>query len=229
MRSTKSLGRIIGCLLFVQIVGLILPFVLLLPITGKPPEDPGYLAVVGFQIKLAVFLLFLNCSLTIGISFAAFRMFRQHGERLALLLVALSVVMFVMQAVDNIQIMALLSFGQIFSETGRPDDLFRLGATVVTSIRRWAHYSEIISIDSWIFLFYVILFRFQVVPRPVAIFGLATVLLHFFGIIVPVWFGVPGVTLMGAAMGLGHLVTAGWLVINGFREAVPRGATGSAG
>lgn len=70
-------------------------------------------------------------------------------------------------------------------------------------------------------MFYSLLYRFAVVPRALAVFGLLTVMLHFTGIILPVWLGYPGVTLMGAAMALGHIVLGFWLVAKGFRQRPP--------
>lgn len=76
-------GRIIGMLLFAQLAGLFVPFVLLLPLT-TPPQDYLVNAVgASFPIKVAAFLLFANCALTIGINIAAFRVFRQYSEAVA--------------------------------------------------------------------------------------------------------------------------------------------------
>jgi hypothetical protein len=59
-----------GVLLFVQLVGLTLPFILLLPITT--PDFLTAAAPAAGQIRAAVLLLFANGGLTIGIAIAAF-------------------------------------------------------------------------------------------------------------------------------------------------------------
>lgn len=218
MKSEKSVGRIIGLLLLVQLAGLIVPFVLLLPIAQSTPEYLANAAAFSFQIKLGVFLLFANCALTIGISIAALPIFRQYSEALALLLVAVSVIMFSLQAIDNSHILSMLSLSQRFAEEGGKNELFELMAAMVGSTRKWAHYSELIAIDSWIFVFYSLLYRFSVVPRALAAFGLLTVILHFTGIILPVWLGFQSVTIMGASMALGHIVLGFWLAAKGFRH-----------
>ena len=99
MKSAKSTGRLIGVLLVVQLAGLIVPFVLLHPLTTGPRDFLANAAQSSFQIKLAVFLLFANCALTIGIAIAAWPVFRQYSEAMALWLVAASVIMFTVQAV----------------------------------------------------------------------------------------------------------------------------------
>ena len=81
MRPARSVGRIIGILLFVQLVGLILPFILLLPITTTDFLDNA--ARVAPQIRVAVLLLFANGALTIGIAIAAFPVLREYGSRMA--------------------------------------------------------------------------------------------------------------------------------------------------
>ena len=68
MKSAKSTGRMIGVLLFVQLAGLIVPFVLLHPLTSGPRDYLANAAGASFQLKVAVFLLFANCALTIAIT-----------------------------------------------------------------------------------------------------------------------------------------------------------------
>lgn len=219
MRPAKSVGRIIGMLLFVQLAGLIVPFVLLHPLTTGTQNYLANAAAASFQIKVAVFLLFANCALTIGISIAAFRVFRQHSEAMALWLLAVSVIMFLLQAVDNMHILSMLSLSQQYAQAGGSAELFQTLAAVVGSTRRWAHYTELLVIDAWIFLLYSVLYRFRLVPRALAAFGLLTVTLHFTGIPLPGFFGYRIVTLMGVPMALSHIALALWLMSKGFEES----------
>jgi hypothetical protein len=222
MRSAKSTGRMIGMLLFLQLAGLIVPFVLLLPLTTGPKNYLVDAAGSSSRIKLAVFLLFANCGLTIGITIAAFRVFRQYSEALALWLLAASVIMFLLQAVDNVHVLSMLSLSQQYAQAGGKDELFLTLAAVVGSTRRWAHFTELLAIDCWIFLLYGILYRFAVVPRALAAFGLITVMLHFTGIPLRGFLGYDLVTLMGVPMALSHITLATWLVAKGFDERVTR-------
>jgi len=221
MKSAKSPGRLIGVLLFLQLAGLIVPFVLLHPLTTGPQDFLANAAGASFQIRVAVFLLFANCALTIGISIAAWPLFRQYSERMALWLVAASVIMFALQAVDNAHILSMLSLSQQYAQAGGPDELFQTLAVVVGSTRRWVHFTELLVIDSWIFLLYSVLYRFALVPRALAVFGLLTVMLHFTGIPLPAFLGYSILTLTGVPMGLSHLALALWLMARGFAERVP--------
>jgi hypothetical protein len=221
MKSAKSVGRLIGMLLFVQLAGLIVPFVLLHPLTRGPRHFLANAAGNSFQIKVAVFLLFANCALTIGIAIAALPVFRQYSDAMALLLVAVGVIMFSLQAVDNAHMLSMLSLSQQYAQAGGPDELFQTLAAVVGSTRRWAHYSELLVIDAWIFVLYSLLYRFALVPRALAAFGLITVMLHFTGIPLPLFLGYSSVTLMGVPMALSHIALALWMMAKGFEERLP--------
>jgi hypothetical protein len=221
MRSAKSVGRLIGMLLFVQLAGLIVPFVLLHPLTRGPRDFLTNAAGASLQIKVAVFLLFANCALTIGIAIAAWPVFRQYSEAMALWLLAAGVIMFSLQAVDNAHLLSMLSLSQQYAHAGGPDELFQTLAEAIGSTRRWVHYTELLVIDCWIFLLYSALYRFAVVPRALAAFGLLTVTLHFTGIPLPGFLGYSIVTLMGVPMALSHIALASWLMARGFAERLP--------
>lgn len=218
MATAKRTGRIIGMMLFVQLAGLIVPFVLLHPLTGGAQDFLANAAASSFQIKAAVFLLFANCALTVGISVAAFRLFRKSSEAAALLMLAASVIMFSMQAVDNAHILSMLSLSQQYVQAGGSPELFQALASVLGSTRKWVHYTELLTIDCWIFLLYIFLYRFPVVPRAISLFGLLTVLLHFTGIPLMGFLGYSLVTLMGVPMAASHLALALWLMAKGFEE-----------
>jgi hypothetical protein len=218
MKSPKSVGRIIGALLLLQLAGLIVPFVLLLPLTRGPAYFLANAADASLQIKVAVFLLFVNCALTIGISILAWPIFRQYSSRLALLLVGVSTIMFSLQAVDNAHVLSILSLSQQYVQSGSPVELFQNLAAMIGSTRKWTHYSELLVIDAWIFLLYSVLYYFKMVPRALAAFGLLTVVLHFTGITLPLFLGYHSVTLMGATMALSQLALVVWLIVKGFAE-----------
>jgi len=217
MRTAKSTGRMVGVLLFLQLAGLTGPFVLLFPLMAGPQAALANAAGASLQIKLAVVLLLVNCALTIGITIASFAIFRQLSEAMALWLLAASVILFVAQAVDNVHIMSMLSLSQEYVRTGASGGgLFQALAEVVGSTRKWAHFTELLVIDCWIFLFYAVLYRFALVPRALAVFGLVTVLFHFTGIPLLGFLGYGVVMPMGASMAVSHVALALWLVIRGF-------------
>lgn len=221
MRFTNDLGRMVGMLLFVQLAGLILPFVLLIPLTVPPPGYLANAAAASFQIKLAALLLLANCALTIAISIAVFRLFSRYSQAAALWLLAVSVIMFMQQAVDTVHLLSMLSLSQQFTQAGGSDPLFLPLAASVGATRRWAHLTELLAIDGWIFSFYAVLYRSGLVPRAVAVFGLITVTSHFIGIPSRSFIGYSPIALMGMPMALSHITLAIWLLVKGF-DARPR-------
>lgn len=214
--NAKSTSRIVGLLLLVQLTGLIVPFVLL-----RPMVSANFLATAAgssLQIKTAVFLLFANCALTIGLSITAFRVFQRYSHAAAVLLTALSVIMFSLQAVDNTQLMSMLALSERYVQAGASGESFETLSAVVRATRRWAHYSELLAIDAWMFALHGSLYRFRLVPRALAAFGLLTVLLHFAAIPVPLFLGYRGVMVLGVPVAFSHTALAIWMLVKGFDE-----------
>lgn len=218
-------GRLVGSLLFVQLAGLILPFVLLGPLAGGTPTYLAAAAANAVQIKVAVALLFANCALTVVISVVVVRALRDRADALALLVLVASVIMFVQQSADSIYVLSMLSLGQRSAETGGSAEFLQAIAATLASTRRWAHVTELLAIDCWIALLYGLLLRSRAVPRALALFGLVTVGLHFTGVPVRMFVGLGPVLWMAASMAPSHVALASWLVVKGFEE---RGHAGRA-
>lgn len=216
MKSAKSIGRIVGVLLLVQFAGLIVPFALLHPMTTA--DFLANAAGNSAQIRTALLLLLANCALTIGISITVFSVFREYSSASATLLAILSAIMFSLQVVDNAHLMGMLSLSQEYVRGNASVEIFQTLSETVRAIRRWTHYSELLAIDSWIFVFYCLLFRSALIPRGLALFGLVTVLLHFTAIPLPLFLGYSGLMPLGVPMAVSHLTLALWLVLKGFQE-----------
>jgi len=220
MRSEKRTGRVIGVMLLLQLVGFILPFALLHPLMSA--DYIANAATYSTQIKASILLFFANGALTIGISITAWPIFKRYSLPMAMWLIVLSVIMFVLQAVDNVHIMAMLSLSQHYAESGAPASQYEAIAYVVRITRRWAHYPELFAIDFWIMTFQATLLRFKLVPRPLVAFSLVTIVVHLFAVPVPGFLGYGISTTLGAGMALGILASGLWLIVNGFKgEPIP--------
>lgn len=213
MGATASTGRLVGALLIVQLAGFIVPFVLLLPITTGPEGYLANAAGTASQIRIAVVLLLVNGALTVAISSLVFPVVRRYHEPLALALLAAGIVMLLLQAADNVHVLSMLSLSQRYGSAGATDESLLALATEVGTTRKWAHYTELLAIDAWIFLFYLILFRFAIVPRALAAFGLLCVTLHFVGIPARGFLGLGPITTMGMPMALSHILIGMWLIL----------------
>jgi len=221
IRTAKSTGRIIGVLLLVQIVaGITVNFALTAPLF----ESPGFLvnaAANSFQISLSVIIGLGLGALSVGIAITIYPVFRQYSQAMAMWYVALAVVGFALIAVENTAVMSMLSLSQTYTKAnGADSELFQALKALVGSARNWAHYINLIVGGAMGFVFYSTLFRFALVPRALAAFGMGAILLQITAVTMPV-FGYKIVFLMLLPIALTHLAMALWLMTKGFAERRP--------
>ncbi|HEX6280476.1 MAG TPA: DUF4386 family protein, partial [Pyrinomonadaceae bacterium] len=190
--KTSSIGRVVGTLLVVQLVGLSLPFILMMP--ALTTDYLNAAAPMSGSIRIAVFLLFVNAAVTLSIAIGACPVFRDYSARMALWLLAISTLWLVMQSVDNAHILSMLSLSQRYTEAaGANADLYNILGAQVRSTRVWVHYTELLVIDMWFALLYGALLRFRFVPRLLGWFGLLAVVLHLVGIPLAMFIGYPSI------------------------------------
>lgn len=218
--TTSRVGRSFGGLLILQLAGLIVPFVLLLPL-GR--DFLVAAAPSAGAIRTAVILLFANGGLTIGLSLIAMRMLRGGGDMGPLWLVAAGVIMCLTQAVDNACVLSMLAASERVAAAARPDDALQVAGEAIRIVRQWTHTVAILAIDVWIASLYLLLHRRRVVPGALAMFGLATVGLHLVGIPLRSLLGYGPLASLGMPMALGHLAMAGWLIARGWPPADSEG------
>lgn len=201
--------------------GLIVPYVFLLPLTTPPAGFLETAAAMSDQVRLNVLLLFVGGAVSVGISVAAWPAVRERSYRLGLWLLALAVVNFTLQIVENGHWLSMLSVSQAYVEAGAADaGLFQPLGIVVRSAFKWAHYSHLLVVVGWLFTLYYLLFRCAMVPRALAAIGMVACVLHFTGITLPVFAGyrMPFPEVFGMPLGLANLVLAVWLMAKGFKE-----------
>jgi hypothetical protein len=219
MRSENAIGRTVGILLLLHLAaGLIVPFVLLDRVRGPA----GFLADAArnsVQLRAAVLLLFVGSSLALGIAIATLPVFRRYSSAMALWLLALAVAAFSLQAVDNAHLLSMLSLSQEYAKDGAAKaDVFQALAIVVGSARKWAHYTALLLVGSWIFLFCALLYRFRLVPRALAAFALVGSMLQITGVTLRGLLGYAPETRMAMPLAPGYVALAVWLMVRGFDE-----------
>jgi hypothetical protein len=70
-------------------------------------------------------------------------------------------------------LLSMLSLSQEYAKAHATKvEPFQALAVVVGSARKWAHHTYTLVASSWIFLLYSLLYRFRLVPRVLAAFGL---------------------------------------------------------
>lgn len=217
MVATRIAGRIIGVLILAQMVGgVLVNFVLAAPLFGAP----GFLvnaAPHALQISASVLLGLATGALAVGIAITAFPVFRQYSQAMALWFVALAVVSLSVATVENMNVMSMLSLSESYAKASAADrDRFEALRIVVASARNWAHYIGLIVAGATLFVLYAVLYRFALVPRALAAFGLVAVILQISAVAMPL-FGQSIVFLMLAPLGVSQLLLALWLIAKGFR------------
>ena len=219
MTSAKSAGRTVGTLVLLHIAaGLTLPFILV----DQVRQPPGFLenaAGSSGQVRAAVLLLFVGSAVAIGIAVAALPVFRRYSSAIALWLVALAVAAFSLQAVDNGALLSMLSLSQEYAKVGAAKtELFQTLGGVVGSARKWTHYTYLLVLGAWLLLLFSSLYRFRLVPRALAVFGLSATMLQMAAITLRGLLGYPPETRLGVPLGFAYVSLAVWLILKGFDE-----------
>jgi hypothetical protein len=213
-------GRIIGVLLFAHLLaGLIVPYVFLLPLTSPPAAFLEIASTMPLQIRLNVLLLFLGGVIPVAISLAVWPVVRKRDRLAGLSLLALSVVNFSLQLIENGYWLTMLSVSQAYADAGAAEAAtFQSVGIAIRSAFKWAHYSHILVVVGWLFAFYLLVFRCRLVPRVLAATGVAASVIHFGGIILPAFAGysLPFAAIFGIPLALAGALIAVWLIAKGF-------------
>lgn len=219
MKSAKSIGRATGVLVLIHLaVGLWVPFAMLQRLKGPA----GFLAIAAAnsaQVRAAVLLLFVGSAVCMGIAIVALPVFRRYSSAMAFWLLGLAVASFSLQAVDNAHILSMLSLSQEYAKAGvAKAEVFQSLAIVVGSARKWAHYTYLLVAVSWILFLFTLLYRFRLVPRVLAAFGLVASILQIAGVTLRGFFGYPPEMRLALPLAPAYIGLALWLIVKGYDE-----------
>ncbi|HEY7643230.1 MAG TPA: DUF4386 family protein [Steroidobacteraceae bacterium] len=218
MSIAQSAGRTAGALIIVQMVGGYLTnFGLLGPATAPP----GFLvnaAPHALRVGAAALVGIVAGAMATAIAITVLPVFKKHSERMAMLLVALSIAALSLAVVENGKVMSLLSLSQAYAASGATDPAAFEGLRgVVAASRNWAHFTHLIVGGSTFFVLYATAFRFALVPRALAAFGMAAAALQMATVSMPLLGGHVIFVLLAPA-GLANLALAIWLLTKGLAD-----------
>lgn len=219
MNMEKSVGRTVGVLLLLHFAtGLMIPFILIHPLV----TPPGFLvsaAGVPNQTRAAVMLFFVGSALPIAVACAGLRFFREYSSAMAYWLLALAVTGFSLQAVDNAHLLSELTLSQAYAAADASQaQAFQTVALAVGAARKWSHYSALLAVGCWIFLFFGLLYRFRLAPRAWAAFGLLAALSQIGGVTLRGLWGYQPEMRMAMPLAPAYAGLALWLIFKGFSE-----------
>lgn len=221
MQVAKSIGRIVGVLLPVQMaIGLILQFVL---IQNSLSETPlGFLqeaAANATQLRIAIGMGLIGGALTLTIGILSWPVFRQYSQSLAMTFVVICAISLVMDALQSASVLSMLSLSERFVAGQNPNaELFQAIGATLKSTRYWIHHVQLLFVGAWIFLFYLVMLRNQLVPSWLAALGILGIVLQFVGVTLPAFAGYANVGYLAMPLAPIHLLTGLWLGVKGFRE-----------
>jgi len=221
MTTAKNAGRVAGALILVQgIGGYVVNFGLIAPATAPP----------GFLVNAAPHALRVGMTALLGIFMGAFAtaiaitvwpVFKKHSERMALSFLALAVAALALAVVENGRLMSMLSLSQAYAASGAADPAAFEGLRgVVAASRNWAHFTHLIIGGSTFLVLYATTFRFALIPRAIAAFGMAAVALQMATVSMPLLGGHVIFPLLAPA-GIANLALAVWLLAKGFADKSP--------
>ncbi|MFY9621383.1 MAG: DUF4386 domain-containing protein [Pyrinomonadaceae bacterium] len=223
MISAKRTGRLIGLLLLLHLItGLMTPYMLLQQLT-RPLTFAAIDSVNGFQVRLAIMMLFAGGAVPIVIAITAMPVFRKTSYALALWLFALAIVNFALQGGEIAGYMSLFSFSQNYVTANAADlGVYELVGATVRSAWKWIHYTHLLIMVSWMFSLGLMLWKSAVVSRILVGLLLIATVLQITGITLPQFLAYPSpnLMLMGLPLGFVYLALSVWLMIKGFS---PRG------
>lgn len=218
MTIAKNAGRLVAAMLLTQmVVSPIVNFGLLAPIFA-PPGFLEQAAAHANDVSIAAMLGIASGALSVGVAIAAWPVLRPRSEAMALWLFAVAVAGLVANVVEQSQTLSMLSLSKAYAAANGVDtDVFRRIAASIGSGRYMAHLMGLVGGGSLAFVLYVASFRFALVPRWLAGFGIVAALLEIGSVSLP-FFGQQIVFPLLAPLGLCHVVLVIWLVVRGFAE-----------
>lgn len=223
LKSAKSVGQTVGILLLLQLAaGLMLPFILIIPLAAGSPGFLTAAAEHSFQIRAAVLIAFAGSALTVSIGITAFPVLRRYSEATALWFLAVCIISCALDFVHGATVMSMLSLSRQYVTEGTAADqgIYQLVGAAVASARRWAHYTQLAAVGGWIFVFYSSLLRFSLIPRPLAALGLIGIALQFTGVTLRALLGYSMIGEMAMPLLPIQIAVAVWLIVRRFNEPI---------
>ena len=228
MTTVTSVGRTTGVLLIVQMIaGYVTNFVLLAPATAPP----GFLvnaAPHATSVGSAALVGIVSGAFGLAIAVTMFPVVRKLSERMAFSFLAFGAVGLALAVVESAKVMSMLSLSQAYAASNGADPASFAGLRgVVAASRNWAHFSHLLISGATLSIFYATVYRFTLIPRALAAFGLFAVALQIATISLP-FFGGKVLFPLLAPLGLANLAAALWLIVKGCADPDARAASRAA-
>ena len=141
MNPEKSVGRVVGVALILQMAAaLIAPFVLMDVLIKGYPTYLDTAAAQGTRIRAGVAISFLGLGLTLALGVWLYGVLSPYSKRAALWFFAICVMSAALDAVHGSTVLSMLAAAEKFSAAGGIDTaIYQAWGAIAASMRRSAH------------------------------------------------------------------------------------------
>lgn len=217
--SNKRAGRIIGALLLVQAILAVPVFTEIGMMRAVfSSQFLAGAAASAIQIRIALLLLMVLGGITLAVAIEGLPIFRRHGERMALVFLALSVIGMAGEAAESHVVRSMLSMSIQYNKPGAQHDVLEALSKIARSAWASTHFTNLLMGHLKVFVLFLILFRSALVPRGLAAIGITATILSNVAAIRGL-LGYRFLYPLIAPAGLCVIALAVWLVVKGFRES----------
>ena len=223
MNSARSTARYVGSAFLVSNVTFILGAVVLVEAILGAPDYLTLVSANRAQIIVGVLLEWINAVAFVGIAVLMFPILRRRFESLALAYVGFRIIEFVTQILADVGALSLLPLSEEFVKAGAPaSSAFQTIGAALLAERFWSFQMLYLIFSFSGMLFYFMLYRTDLVPRFVSVWGfvgaalvLLQTLFDMFGLTLD-----PSISVItGLPMLLNELFLGIWLIARGFNPS----------
>ncbi len=222
MNSNKKAARTVGVLFIIALVFNILGMAIHEPILDTPDYlDNAFpnkiLVIIGLLID------FICIPAIILIPIVAYPILKQHNERLALGYVGFRALEGILFAICVINSLSLISLSKEYISAGVQNASYY--QAIGNSIQAQSHWSTLIYIIVFTLgasMFYYVLFKSELIPRFISVWGLFSAAILFTGALIGMFDLFPlkqVMTFFSPPFILNELTLAVWLIVKGFNPS----------
>jgi hypothetical protein len=218
MNDLNFVSRWLAAIVVAELVlGPFTNFALLDPVFQGPGGFLANAAPHATALATAALLSIALAAISAGMALLLWPVLKPRSERMALALAILSAAGVALAAAENVSLLSMMSLSQAYVAAGSPDEvLYQALRGVVGAQRNWAHLVQLLVAGTTLLAMYAALYRFRLVPRWLAGFGILACASQMIAVARPV-FGGWVVFAMLAPLGAAQLLLLGWLVVKGLR------------
>ncbi len=218
MRPEMSVGRTVGILLLLQMASaLIFPFVLMRALNAGYPDFLETAAASGVQMRAGLGLAFIGAALTLFLGVKMFSVLKRYSIGAALWFLGVCAISCGIDAVHSGSVLSMLAVSEQFVNSGGAEPaVYQAWGAAAASMRRSAHVVQLVAIGAWMMTFYISIWRFRLIPRPLSTLGIVGVASQFTGVTAMMFLGYPQLGFLAMPLAPIHAATAIWLIVKGF-------------